>query len=138
MWQQCAHHITNAIQYVVEFAKRIAGFMDLCQNDQIILLKAGQCTVQSTSNKYLILQQMNEFLQSKPTLKIANSSSFLCFVSNLLSLPFCYFAIFSFVLIYYTHKHTHTPGLNSGENCMILETKIAINFCICSTPIYVT
>uniref|UniRef100_A0A7N8XMF9 RAR-related orphan receptor C b n=1 Tax=Mastacembelus armatus TaxID=205130 RepID=A0A7N8XMF9_9TELE len=41
MWQQCAHHITNAIQYVVEFAKRIAGFMDLCQNDQIILLKAG-------------------------------------------------------------------------------------------------
>lgn len=43
MWQQCAHHITNAIQYVVEFAKRIAGFMDLCQNDQIILLKAGQC-----------------------------------------------------------------------------------------------
>ncbi|CAL8312189.1 nuclear receptor ROR-beta [Gadus morhua] len=41
MWQQCTHHITNAIQYVVEFAKRIAGFMDLCQNDQIILLKAG-------------------------------------------------------------------------------------------------
>ncbi|KAK9519062.1 hypothetical protein VZT92_021815 [Zoarces viviparus] len=41
MWQQCSIHITNAIQYVVEFAKRISGFMDLCQNDQIILLKAG-------------------------------------------------------------------------------------------------
>ncbi|XP_059419120.1 nuclear receptor ROR-beta-like isoform X2 [Carassius carassius] len=41
MWQQCALQITNAIQYVVEFAKRISGFMDLCQNDQIILLKAG-------------------------------------------------------------------------------------------------
>ncbi|KAF7665239.1 hypothetical protein LDENG_00149420 [Lucifuga dentata] len=41
MWQQCAIHITNAIQCVVEFAKRITGFMDLCQNDQIILLKAG-------------------------------------------------------------------------------------------------
>ncbi|XP_033937285.1 RAR-related orphan receptor C a [Pseudochaenichthys georgianus] len=41
MWQQCAVHITNAIQYVVEFAKRISGFLDLCQNDQIILLKAG-------------------------------------------------------------------------------------------------
>ncbi|XP_056270294.1 RAR-related orphan receptor C a isoform X2 [Pseudoliparis swirei] len=41
MWQQCAIQITNAIQYVVEFAKRISGFMDLCQNDQIILLKAG-------------------------------------------------------------------------------------------------
>lgn len=47
MWQQCAHHITNAIQYVVEFAKRIAGFMDLCQNDQIILLKAGQSEARS-------------------------------------------------------------------------------------------
>lgn len=42
MWQQCAIHITNAIKYVVEFAKRLTGFMDLCQNDQIILLKAGQ------------------------------------------------------------------------------------------------
>ncbi|XP_076860450.1 RAR-related orphan receptor C a [Brachyhypopomus gauderio] len=41
MWQQCVVHVTNAIQYVVEFAKHIAGFMDLCQNDQIILLKAG-------------------------------------------------------------------------------------------------
>ncbi|XP_012677255.1 RAR-related orphan receptor C a [Clupea harengus] len=41
MWQQCAIHVTNAIKYVVEFAKRIDGFLDLCQNDQIILLKAG-------------------------------------------------------------------------------------------------
>ncbi|XP_062380088.1 RAR-related orphan receptor C b [Sardina pilchardus] len=41
MWPRCALHITHAIQYVVEFAKRINGFMDLCQNDQIILLKAG-------------------------------------------------------------------------------------------------
>lgn len=41
MWQQCALQISNAIQYVVEFAKRLDGFMDLCQNDQIILLKAG-------------------------------------------------------------------------------------------------
>lgn len=41
LWQQCAVHLTNAIQYVVEFAKHISGFMDLCQNDQIILLKAG-------------------------------------------------------------------------------------------------
>lgn len=47
MWQQCAVQITNAIQYVVEFAKRISGFMDLCQNDQIILLKAGQSAQQS-------------------------------------------------------------------------------------------
>lgn len=42
MWQQCSLQISNAIQYVVEFAKRIDGFMELCQNDQIILLKAGK------------------------------------------------------------------------------------------------
>ncbi|CAB1323170.1 unnamed protein product [Coregonus sp. 'balchen'] len=41
MWQLCAIKITEAIQYVVEFAKRIDGFMELCQNDQIVLLKAG-------------------------------------------------------------------------------------------------
>ncbi|XP_035377868.1 RAR-related orphan receptor C a [Electrophorus electricus] len=41
MWQQCVVHITNAIQYVVEFAKHIVGFMELCQNDQIVLLKGG-------------------------------------------------------------------------------------------------
>uniref|UniRef100_A0A672N6G5 Nuclear receptor ROR-beta-like n=1 Tax=Sinocyclocheilus grahami TaxID=75366 RepID=A0A672N6G5_SINGR len=41
LWQQCALQITHAIQYVVEFAKRITGFMELCQNDQILLLKSG-------------------------------------------------------------------------------------------------
>ncbi|XP_061594862.1 nuclear receptor ROR-alpha A-like isoform X1 [Cololabis saira] len=45
MWQLCAVKLTEAIQYVVEFAKRIDGFMDLCQNDQIVLLKAGSLEV---------------------------------------------------------------------------------------------
>ncbi|CAL8243616.1 unnamed protein product [Lota lota] len=45
MWQLCAVKITEAIQYVVEFAKRIEGFMELCQNDQIVLLKAGSLEV---------------------------------------------------------------------------------------------
>ncbi|XP_060788561.1 RAR-related orphan receptor C a [Neoarius graeffei] len=45
MWQQCVAQLTNAIQYVVEFAKRISGFMELCQNDQIVLLKAGCLSV---------------------------------------------------------------------------------------------
>lgn len=47
MWQLCAIKITEAIQYVVEFAKRIDGFMELCQNDQIVLLKAGTRTLQA-------------------------------------------------------------------------------------------
>ncbi|XP_014342606.1 nuclear receptor ROR-beta [Latimeria chalumnae] len=64
MWQQCALQITNAIQYVVEFAKRIHGFMDLCQNDQIILLKAGclevllirMCRTFNPSNNTVLFQ----------------------------------------------------------------------------------
>ncbi|MXQ96561.1 hypothetical protein E5288_WYG002723 [Bos mutus] len=45
MWGRCAHRLTEAIQYVVEFAKRLPGFMELCQNDQIVLLKAGAMEV---------------------------------------------------------------------------------------------
>ncbi|XP_056403293.1 nuclear receptor ROR-gamma [Hyla sarda] len=41
MWDSCVCHITDAIQYIVEFAKRLSGFMDLNPNDQIVLLKAG-------------------------------------------------------------------------------------------------
>ncbi|KAM9294565.1 LOW QUALITY PROTEIN: nuclear receptor ROR-alpha A-like [Gastrophryne carolinensis] len=41
MWERCVCHVTNAIQYIVEFAKRLSGFMDLNPNDQIVLLKAG-------------------------------------------------------------------------------------------------
>ncbi|KAM4860534.1 nuclear receptor ROR-gamma isoform 3-T3 [Thomomys bottae] len=45
MWERCAHRLTEAIQYVVEFAKRLSGFMEFCQNDQIVLLKAGAMEV---------------------------------------------------------------------------------------------
>ncbi|XP_061300464.1 nuclear receptor ROR-gamma-like isoform X1 [Pezoporus flaviventris] len=45
MWQRCAVRITEAIQHVVEFAKRLRGFRELCQNDQIVLLKAGAMEV---------------------------------------------------------------------------------------------
>lgn len=45
MWERCACRITEAIHYVVEFAKRMCSFMDLCQNDQIVLLKAGAMEV---------------------------------------------------------------------------------------------
>ncbi|XP_051575480.1 nuclear receptor ROR-alpha-like isoform X4 [Myxocyprinus asiaticus] len=45
MWQHCAVQLTDAVQYVVEFAKRIPGFRQLCQNDQIALLKSGSMEV---------------------------------------------------------------------------------------------
>uniref|UniRef100_A0A8C6J958 Uncharacterized protein n=1 Tax=Melopsittacus undulatus TaxID=13146 RepID=A0A8C6J958_MELUD len=45
MWQRCAGRITEAIQHVVEFAKHLRGFRELCQNDQIVLLKTGAMEV---------------------------------------------------------------------------------------------
>ena len=41
MWQHFAVLVTPSIQRVVEFAKRIPGFLDLTQDDQLILIKLG-------------------------------------------------------------------------------------------------
>lgn len=49
MWQHCAIRLTDAVQYVVEFAKHIPGFRMLTQNDQIALLKTGELTTRCRS-----------------------------------------------------------------------------------------
>lgn len=41
MWQHFAFLITPSISTVVEFAKKIPGFLDLSQDDQLILIKLG-------------------------------------------------------------------------------------------------
>lgn len=41
LWQQCAARITTAVQHVVEFAKRIPGFVQFTSDDQLILIKVG-------------------------------------------------------------------------------------------------
>ncbi|XP_049819254.1 ecdysone-induced protein 78C isoform X2 [Aethina tumida] len=41
LWQQFAANITPSVQRVVEFAKRVPGFCELCQDDQLILIKIG-------------------------------------------------------------------------------------------------
>ena len=41
LWQAVAETLTKAVQQIIEFAKMIPGFMDLSQDDQIMLLKAG-------------------------------------------------------------------------------------------------
>ncbi|XP_050040258.1 ecdysone-induced protein 78C isoform X2 [Dermacentor andersoni] len=41
LWQQFATLVTPSVQRVVEFAKRVPGFLDLVQDDQLILIKAG-------------------------------------------------------------------------------------------------
>ncbi|XP_066904465.1 ecdysone-induced protein 78C isoform X2 [Halyomorpha halys] len=41
LWQQFASHVTPSVQRVVEFAKRVPGFCELSQDDQLILIKIG-------------------------------------------------------------------------------------------------
>ncbi|KAM6958675.1 nuclear receptor subfamily 1 group D member 2b [Aplochiton taeniatus] len=41
IWEEFSHSFTPAVREVVEFAKRIPGFRDLSQPDQVSLLKAG-------------------------------------------------------------------------------------------------
>lgn len=40
---ECADRLTTMIQNIIEFAKMIPGFMRLSQDDQIVLLKTGEC-----------------------------------------------------------------------------------------------
>ncbi|KAM3858322.1 nuclear receptor subfamily 1 group D member 2b [Diretmus argenteus] len=41
IWEEFSHSFTPAVREVVEFAKKIPGFRDLTQHDQVSLLKAG-------------------------------------------------------------------------------------------------
>lgn len=41
LWQQYSSRITPGVQRVVEFAKRVPGFCDFSQDDQLILIKLG-------------------------------------------------------------------------------------------------
>jgi hypothetical protein len=42
LWLECAQKLTTVIQQIIEFAKMVPGFMKLSQDDQIVLLKAGE------------------------------------------------------------------------------------------------
>ena len=47
VWAEFSQSFTPAVREVVEFAKKIPGFRDLSQHDQVSLLKAGTFEVRS-------------------------------------------------------------------------------------------
>lgn len=49
LWLECAQKLTTIIQQIIEFAKMVPGFMKLSQDDQIVLLKAGNYKTVSLS-----------------------------------------------------------------------------------------
>ena len=45
IWEEFSMSFTPAVREVVEFAKKIPGFRDLSEHDQVSLLKAGTFAV---------------------------------------------------------------------------------------------
>lgn len=60
LWLECAQKLTTVIQQIIEFAKMVPGFMKLTQDDQIVLLKAGNWwlfhIIANTKNRVVQLQ----------------------------------------------------------------------------------
>lgn len=52
IWEEFSMSFTPAVKEVVEFAKRIPGFRDLSQHDQVNLLKAGTFEVDFVHLEY--------------------------------------------------------------------------------------
>ncbi|CAH0389919.1 unnamed protein product [Bemisia tabaci] len=79
LWQQFATHMTPSVQRVVEFAKRVPGFCDLSQDDQLILIKVGffelwlghvsrltsECSLTFSDGTYVTRQQMELMYDSE-------------------------------------------------------------------------
>ncbi|CAN7998628.1 unnamed protein product, partial [Ixodes hexagonus] len=91
LWQQFATLVTPSVQRVVEFAKRVPGFLELVQDDQLILIKASLAgffevwlvhvsrgvlvgaphdTLTFSDGTYLIRQQLELMLDVKRSTKI--------------------------------------------------------------------
>ncbi|XP_055909571.1 ecdysone-induced protein 78C isoform X1 [Eupeodes corollae] len=86
LWQQFAARITPGVQRVVEFAKRVPGFCDFIQDDQLILIKLGFFEVWLThaarmindtaltfdDGVYLTRQQMDILYDNEFTVSMVN------------------------------------------------------------------
>ena len=58
LWLEVAEKVTMTVQQIIEFAKMIPGFMNLLQDDQIMLLKGGKRSAQAflfTNRLYTVL-----------------------------------------------------------------------------------
>ena len=49
LWAETAQRLTDEVQQIIEFAKFVPGFINLLQDDQIMLLKGGQSILSAWS-----------------------------------------------------------------------------------------
>lgn len=57
IWEEFSMSFTPAVREVVEFAKKIPGFRDLPEHDQVSLLKAGTFEVSQSENTHTHTQK---------------------------------------------------------------------------------
>merc|ERR1719154_846717 len=60
IWKEFAGHMNDSIHDIVEFAKGIPGFSNLCQEDQLVLVKQGAFSV------WVITQVVDNVQQEVP------------------------------------------------------------------------
>uniref|UniRef100_A0A8B9SA27 RAR related orphan receptor C n=1 Tax=Apteryx owenii TaxID=8824 RepID=A0A8B9SA27_APTOW len=120
MWERCACRITEAIQHVVEFAKRMGGFMELCQNDQIVLLKAGAMEV------VLVRMGANEGLPSPGCPELIGS--IFDFAHSLCSLHFSESEVALFTALVLINASEDRPWLQERAKVARLQGDLEVAF----------
>ncbi|XP_062600492.1 probable nuclear hormone receptor HR3 isoform X2 [Saccostrea cucullata] len=73
---EVAEKITIAVQQIIEFAKMLPGFMDLSQDDQIMLLKAGSFELALIRACRVYDEQTNSIIFGNATVPLSVFSSF--------------------------------------------------------------
>ncbi|XP_056002619.1 probable nuclear hormone receptor HR3 isoform X2 [Ostrea edulis] len=76
LWAEVAEKITIAVQQIIEFAKMLPGFMDLSQDDQIMLLKAGSFELALIRACRVYDEQMNSIVFGNAVVPLSIFSAF--------------------------------------------------------------
>ncbi|KAL3884549.1 hypothetical protein ACJMK2_024683 [Sinanodonta woodiana] len=134
LWVEVAEKITIAVQQIIEFAKMVPGFMDLSQDDQIMLLKAGSfelalmrcCRVYDAHSDsvvfgeyFLPLEALSAFSEDEEQLKL----QIFDFVKTIqsMNLTESEIALFSAILLVRSDR----PGLKEVADIQKLHEKLS-------------
>lgn len=90
IWEEFSMSFTPAVREVVEFAKRIPGFRDLPEHDQVSLLKAGTFEVSVTTCVCYFLLSL-KWITGRPTVVFHNRADSSVLLSNPSSEDLLYF-----------------------------------------------
>jgi hypothetical protein len=139
LWLECAQKLTTVIQQIIEFAKMVPGFMKLSQDDQIVLLKAGERN-QVLGNVSILSACALRILSVKPE-ETEQGMIYLIFQSLVLCIPFprslhtiISFCPFSQIYVYspiHTCMHAHLRTYTHAHlYAMCHATCIYVHMCM--------